>query len=127
MGTDYKDFVDFLLENHPGMKKVVEVGIGPDLDAFRELKRRFAGTVLATDVNPSSPEVIKDDVTSPDIAIYQGADLIYSIRPPPELFAPLEELARRVGARLVIRPLSTDDYGDRRPVNHGRAVILQLL
>jgi hypothetical protein len=119
--------VDFVLSNYPGIKKVVEVGPGPDLDAFHEFRRRFKGTITATDIAPGSPVVIEDDVTRPDLTIYEGADLIYSIRPPPELFGPLEELARRVGAHLVIRPLSTDVYPGITPINHGKAVILQIL
>jgi len=124
---DYKDFVDFVLLNYPGIKRIVEVGAGHDLDAFHEFRRRFQGTIMATDISPSSPEVIEDDVTRPDISIYQGADLIYSIRPPPELFRPLEKLARRVGAHLVIRPLSTDAYPGIKPRNHGKTIVLQMV
>jgi uncharacterized UPF0146 family protein len=104
---DYKDFTEYILINHKGVP-IVEIGIGSDFRVFEELKKN--GTdVRAIDIGPTTSDVIKDDVLNPDMEIYDGAGLIYSIRPPQELIPYIEEVARGAGADLIIRPLMTDD------------------
>lgn len=101
----------YIADNYPGAK-VVEVGVGRMPDVAIELKRLSPNcTVVVTDVReqvglPGSITFVCDDVTKPDLRIYRGAALIYAIRPPPELQPYLLELARRVGAKLLIKPLA---------------------
>ena len=69
--------------------------------------------------------VEKDDVFAPRMELYQGASLLYSIRPPLELQIAMGDLAARVGADVLIRPLQ-DEVAElpgfaRRLVNAGEA------
>lgn len=104
---DYKDFTEYIIRKYKDVP-IVEIGIGTDFRVFKELKKNNAD-VRAIDLNPSSPDAIKDDVLSPDMSIYQGCGLIYSIRPPPELVPYIEKIAKQAGADLIIRPLTTDN------------------
>ena len=58
-----------------------------------------------------------DDITSPKIQIYKGASLIYSIRPPPELFSAILMVSQKIGADCIIKPLY-GDYMDAKIVNY---------
>ncbi|RMF91804.1 MAG: hypothetical protein D6733_00145 [Methanobacteriota archaeon] len=125
MLPDHKDIAGYILSNYGDAGKIVEVGIGAEDSLFRELARKKGLEVLATDIAPIAG-AYRDDAREPDMAIYRGADLIYSIRPPPELIPHLERIADHVGASLLIRPLSTDSCckpPSMRLVNHGKAVL----
>lgn len=108
MADDFKDFAEYIWNNYRE-KRIVEVGIGPNDRVFRNLLSRGMN-VIATDVTPRRGIYI-DDITKPNEEIYAGADLIYSIRPPPEMYPYLKNMARRIGADLIIKPLSTDPSG----------------
>ncbi|RLG29731.1 hypothetical protein DRN98_08085, partial [Methanosarcinales archaeon] len=54
------------------------------------------------------PGYVKDDILSPDIEIYEGADIIYSIRPPEELQVSIARVASAVGADLILKPLGSE-------------------
>ncbi|MEM3061487.1 MAG: UPF0146 family protein, partial [Candidatus Bathyarchaeia archaeon] len=71
-----------------------------------------------------------DDITSPSLDLYRGADLVYAIRPPPELINEIVELCARIGSDVLIRSCSNETCGfefERRKgwtrVKHGCAVI----
>jgi uncharacterized UPF0146 family protein len=102
--------VNYIAGNY---QSAVEIGIGsyPDL-AFALMGR---GTrVFATDIRAfqyDGLKVLVDDVTEPDIAAYGGADLIYSLRPPPELIPHMVRLAAKAGCDLIIKPLSSEHPG----------------
>lgn len=90
-------------------KKVVEVGIGNYFEVAKKLKEMGVDVVATDLILRKAPEGIKftvDDVTKPKIEIYRGSELIYSIRPPPELYLHILKLARIVGADCLIKPLS---------------------
>ena len=53
---------------------------------------------------------VLDDISNPNLEIYENADLIYSIRPPFELIPKLASLGKRIGADVLIIPLSEDAY-----------------
>jgi len=55
--------------------------------------------------------VARDDVFSPDTGLYQGADLIYAIRPGVEMVPALIALAERTGADLLVYHLGNEVYG----------------
>ena len=79
----------------------IEVGIGKNTEAARILLN--AGTrVRCTDVKDREvPEWLyftSDDIFSPDISLYKGADVIYAIRPAIEMIPPLLELAQTINA-----------------------------
>jgi hypothetical protein len=108
---------EFIARNYSG--KVVEVGIGLFYEVALCLKEKGL-KVVATDIveafadtyeyvfEGEDIEFIIDDITKPDLGIYKGASLIYSIRPPQELWSALAEVSRQVGVDLLIRPLGSE-------------------
>jgi len=117
------DLAEFIRKNYSGL--VVEVGAGyvPDvalrlrgLDvAVTDKEERFLGGL----------HVEKDDIFSPRLDLYEGASLIYSLRPPLELQIAMGDLARSVGADVLVRPLE-DEVAQlpgfiRRLINEGEA------
>ena len=113
--------VEFIATLFPKPKKIIEVGIGKLPKIALKLAEKFPGAeIIVTDIDPhiiqqikqQYPQIkaIKDDITKPNIKLYQNADLIYSIRPPPELAPYLLKLAKKVGASLIIRPLGSETH-----------------
>ncbi len=100
---------EFIAANYTG--KVVEVGVGSYTEVAEYLAK-FGFEVVATDVRVRKvPENVKfylDDVSNPNIRIYEGSSLVYSIRPPAELFGHILRVAASVGADCIIKPL----YGE---------------
>jgi uncharacterized UPF0146 family protein len=93
---------------------VVEIGVGKNFEVARELSRRGC-RVTCTDIHPGrSPypalRVYADDVYSPNESIYQGADLLYSLRPGLEMVPALIDLAHRIDADLLIYHLGNEVY-----------------
>jgi len=77
----HKDLAEYILRSYRG--KIVEVGIGKHPEVALLLKNHLDVTV--TDV--MGPRIhgirfVRDDIFNPDIRIYKGASLIYSIRAP---------------------------------------------
>ena len=106
-----------ILELFPRLTRAVEVGVGRRREVLEAL-RSLGVEVTAVDVVPMRGVVV-DDVLEPELSVYSGAELIYSLRPPPELYPHLIKLAERVGASLVIVPMSTDPAPTgMRLVNH---------
>jgi uncharacterized UPF0146 family protein len=95
--------------------RAVEVGIGTNTDAAHIISR--AGALLCcTDIKkmpfPDDLAIITDDIFSPDISQYRGADVIYAIRPAIEMIPPLISLAERVNCDLIVYHLGFESYGD---------------
>ena len=70
--------------------------------------------VFATDIRPFQHQGLKvlvDDITQPDVSLYTGVDLIYSLRPPSELVPYMERLAREVEATLIVKSLASEYLG----------------
>ncbi|MHA1722827.1 MAG: UPF0146 family protein [Candidatus Baldrarchaeia archaeon] len=113
--------VEFIASLFPKPKKIIEVGVGKLPKIALKLAKKFPeAEIIVTDIDPQIiqqieqqyPQIktIKDDITKPNIKLYQNTDLIYSIRPPPELTPYLLKLAKKVGASLMIRPLSSETH-----------------
>ncbi|HUW85995.1 MAG TPA: UPF0146 family protein [Methanoregula sp.] len=94
---------------------VVEVGIGKNTVAARILHDTGA-CIRSTDIrNIQIPEWLPfstDDVFRPDISLYEGAELIYAIRPAVEMIPPLITLARRINCDLLVYHLGFETYGN---------------
>jgi len=106
---------------------VVEVGVG-HLPHIARMLMDLGLDVILTDREErllQGMRVIGDDIFAPKREIYQGAILIYSIRPPLEMQLALSKLAAEVGADVIVRPLQ-DEVADlpgfgRMLVNSGEA------
>ena len=91
----------------------VEVGIGKNTTAAQIL--HVAGVrVRCTDVKdvpvPDGLHFFPDDIFSPDISRYEGADVIYAIRPAIEMIPPLVTLAKIVQCDLLVYHLGFETY-----------------
>jgi len=103
-----EDLAEYICRNYSG--RVVEVGVGHVADVAAILKAREMDVVL-TDKEAHKLgrlTVEKDDIFSPRLDLYLGASLLYSLRPPLELQIGMGELADRIGADILVRPLGDE-------------------
>lgn len=96
-------------------RRAVEVGVGNNPDAARLIKAAGA-LMLCTDIRPGvrhdGLDVVTDDIFEPDLRLYEGADLIYAVRPGVEMVPPLIALADRIDSDLLVYHLGCEIYGD---------------
>ena len=111
---ELKAIAEYIDENYPFAKKIVEVGVGKVPDVAIELQRLLPKCeVIVTDVSEPPKlsgrvKFVRDDITEPSSSIYEGAALMYSVRPPPELQPYLLQVAQKAGADLLIKPLASE-------------------
>lgn len=113
----YEGLVNYISDRYGS---AVEIGIGhfPDV-AFALLKKGMQ--VFATDVRPfqySGLKVTVDDIMEPNLMTYPSVDLIYSLRPPPELIPFMSQLAKKLQTDLIIKPLASE-YPGGKLISHG--------
>ena len=108
-----------------GYERLIEVGIGNRTELAAALADRGC-TVVATDVvdreTPPGVEFVRDDVTDPDLGVYEGAGAVYMRNCPPELQRPLAAVAGQVGADCLFTTLGGDPTVlpvEREPVEGG--------
>ena len=119
------ELASYIARNYPG--RVVEVGAGFEGEVARRLMS-MGCDVVATEKEARSlgpVALVQDDVFAPNVELYRGAVLIYSIRPPLEMQLAMGRIALQVGADILIRPLG-DEIAEirgfsRRLVNMGQA------
>ncbi len=91
----------------------IEVGIGRNEDAAH-IVRTSGALVRCTDVKALDSShglpFSRDDIFSPDISLYTGADVIYAIRPGVEMIPSLIDLAGRINADLIVYHLGFESY-----------------
>jgi uncharacterized protein len=91
----------------------IEVGIGKNMGAARILshaKKLLRTTDIRQMPAPHDLAFCTDDIFSPDISRYKGADVIYAIRPAIEMIPPLIALAERVNCDLIVYHLGFEVY-----------------
>ncbi len=125
----YEDIAGYIRARYPPGSRIVEVGVGGHPEVAQLLQGDF--DVVCTDVSESGPDgvrYVRDDIFRPRMALYQGASLIYSIRPPIDMQDCIAEVAKAVGADLLIRPFSSERtdlkkyFRNFRVVNYKSAV-----
>lgn len=88
--------------------RAIEIGVGKRPDLAVALQNEGV-EVIATDIRersvPTDVGFVQDDVTEPSRSQYEGADLLYARRLPPELHQPTARLARQVGAAFYFTTL----------------------
>lgn len=98
-------------------ERAVEVGIGHDQGTAQRLLRHFPTLdLVGTDIDPAALRapappglrLVHDDLRNPRMTVYQGADLVYAVRPNPEMAVDLANLARRLDCPLLVIPLAED-------------------
>ena len=95
--------------------RAVEAGIGRNTVAAEMLAEK--GILLrCTDIReqelPQHLQYVRDDLFSPDLSLYKGADVIFSIRPAIEMVPPLLDIARAVNCDLVVYHLGFERYNN---------------
>lgn len=95
--------------------RAIEVGIGKNPGAAG-IVRDAGALLLCTDIRKSGDlgdlPFVQDDIFEPDFGLYEGADVIYAIRPAIEMIPPLIAIAQKVNADLVICHLGFEVYGN---------------
>lgn len=102
-----QELAEFILSHYRG--KIIEIGIGHSGDVARLIP-----DLIATDICPVNIDgvaTVCDDIFNPTEELYRGASLLYSIRPPLEVQIAMGDLALRIGADVLIRPLE-DEIAD---------------
>ena len=116
---EFRTIANYIAKNYPTAAKIVEVGVGRVPDVAAELQRLLpACEKIVTDIAepPALPEQVKflrDNITKPNLRIYEGTALIYAVHPPPELQPYLLKVAQGVGADLLIKPLAGESMSLR--------------
>ena len=112
MWDDFKEYI--LNEIGDENKKIIEVGVGKFDKIANEISKNKNITLIKTDIDPKDETVIKDDITNPNLKLYENTSIIYSIRPPGELQPYLVELALKINSQLIIKPLTNEDLNTCR-------------
>ena len=106
----WQDFAEYILNETKNKKvKIAEIGIGKFNGISEILEKQDNITLIKTDINPADATIIKDDITNPNLDLYNDMDIIYSIRPPSELQPCLVKLANTLNCQLIIKPLTNED------------------
>jgi hypothetical protein len=104
----FTGLIEYISRNYSG--KIVEVCSGKMFRVAIELKKR-GFDVICVDVKAiDTPDIrfIQDDIINPKDEIYSNASLIYSIRPPYELYKHILKIAEKNNADCIIKPF----YGE---------------
>ena len=113
MWNDLEEFIlKLAIENSKktGKKtKIVEIGAGKFQTISKNLSEKENIDIIMTDIDPANENIIKDDVFNPNMSIYNGADILFSIRPPAELQEAIMKIRDEVNATLIIKPLFNED------------------
>ena len=122
----WNDFGEYILRQAGDENvKIAEVAVGRFDQIADMLGERENITLIKTDISPKDSTVIKDDITKPNLELYEGTETIYSIRPPSELQPYLVKLAQKINSQLIIKPLTNEDLNTGRVKmklkNFGRA------
>ncbi|MCK4952769.1 hypothetical protein KAS14_03210 [Candidatus Bathyarchaeota archaeon] len=127
---DNEDIVNFIVTNYGSAKKIVEIGVGANPLVAKRIKVCLPSTkVVVTDIDREKliytkkayPELepVYDNILRPQMEVYIGADLIYSLRPPTELVSEIFQLASRISCDVLIRPFFNEEGGYDYPKRHG--------
>lgn len=124
----WNDFAQYIINNYSNAEKIVEVGAGKFCRVASILKENLDSSIVMTDIKPSHREIVKDDIVNPDLKIYTGSSLIYSIRPQPELMPHLMVVAEKTGADIIIKPFSTDSINSDKMklINYKKATFYKV-
>lgn len=110
MNKIWQNFSEYIIKNYENSEKIVEVGVGKILEPSQILKEQLPNTQInLVDIHPYNNNIIKEDIRDPTDAIYDNADLIYSIRPPEELQIDIMKLAKKYNSDVIIKPLFTEE------------------
>ena len=108
---------EYILKNYSG--KVVEVCIGNYFRVAEKLSKKL--NVVCVDIKPKRISRIRfyvDDIMKPNLSIYKNAELIYSLRPPLELYNHIVNVSKAVKADCLIRPFGNEFSNNGKLINY---------
>ena len=123
MRSSCKGIVEYIANTYTS---AAEIGIGSFPDVGLALQEKGL-QIFATDIKPlhyDGMKIYMDDVTTPDLTLYRGIQLIYSIRPPLELVPYMKLVAKEMNADMIIKPLSSEYPGGQLIHGGGAAFFL---
>jgi hypothetical protein len=104
----WKDLSLYIINKSAPGDKIIEIGAGKFLEVSSHIKECSKLNLIVTDIKPFQDWILKEDVFNPNWELYDGVKIIYSIRPPMELHQALMDLAIKINATLIIKPLTDD-------------------
>lgn len=111
----WKDLGDYILKlNEKRPLRIAEIGVGKFDETYSYLNSFEDIEIIKVDINPADETVIYDDITKPNLDLYNNIDIIYSIRPPSELQPYLINLKEQTNSTLIIKPLFNEDLNIRK-------------
>ena len=111
----WDDFAEYILSEVENRNvKIAEIAVGRFDRIADYLASKDNIVLIKTDISPKDETVIKDDITQPDLSLYDDVEIIYSIRPPSELQPYLVKLAVEIDSQLIIKPLTNEDLNTGR-------------
>lgn len=107
---------DYILQNYSG--KIVEVCVGNYFKVAEKLSKKLH--VVCVDFKPKKTRVnfYVDNVMEPNLSIYRGAELIYALRPPLELYSFIVKISKAVKADCLIRPFGNEFSNEGKLINY---------
>jgi hypothetical protein len=111
MWQSFAEYILSLCEENP--TRICEIGVGKFTQVFDYLNKQDNIEIIKTDISPNDSTVVKDDVTRPNLKLYENLDMIYSIRPPSELQPYIIDLALKTKTKLIIKPLFNEDINTK--------------
>ncbi len=102
----WEEIGEYIIKNNNLPLNIIEIGIGKYYDISDYLSNKKEINIKKIDINPSREDIIKDDISQPNMELYENADVIYSIRPPYEIQPYLIDLAEKLNCELIIKPLT---------------------
>jgi uncharacterized protein len=115
----FEQLVDWIKQNYSDAERIIEVGVGHRIDVAERISEALPrAEILVTDKDeswvrsrkPGRIRAVQDDVLIPNLNVYRRASLMYSLNPPGEIIPALEKLADRVGADLLVVPISDEQH-----------------
>ena len=114
------------------------MGFGGRTETANKLAEKVKAEIILTDVNldllgkvepKGNVKIVIDDIFNPNWEIYEKADLIYAIRPNPEIQKQIIEVAFKSGADALLNVISDEwpetenKYMKHEVVNYKKVIL----
>jgi len=136
-GIIFNEIAEFIEARYADAHKIVEVGFGGRTETANKLAEKVKAEIILTDVNldlekvetKGNIKIVIDDIFNPNWEIYEKADLIYAIRPNPEIQKQIIEVAFKSGADALLNvigdewPETENKYMKHEVVNYKKVIL----
>ncbi len=115
----HKKLIEYIAKKYWWTNKIAELGVGFYPLPSCLLEKLTKKQIMVVDNNREALEyalkhcpnlvAVYDDIVRPNLQIYRGVELLYSIRPNEELVPYMEDLASKINTDLIISPMEYID------------------